>query len=326
MNESEGTRQTGKAEGMSPVRKQVCGSQGHKRKPKRPRVGVIGAGRVGCAWAWHCLRLGYPFAGFSDKRPKQAQAGYRRLRRRPQQLSVPALVAASDVLFLTVPDAQIGSVFESVRGVLARDRGGRIRIVVHCSGAFGTEVFVRTSEPRVGALALHPVQAFSDASQAIRVLPGSHFVADGSNDGLRFGRRLVRELRGSWVQVRGSERPLYHAMCVFASNFVNALYGAAEEIAIKLEVSPRQAVRMLPPLTRTVLDNIAAQGAETSLTGPVERGDALTVARHLAALRRRAPALVPLYQTLAQQLVRLARQKGLPDKAIAELHRVLEQA
>ena len=36
------------------------------------------------------------------------------------------------------------------------------------------------------------------------------------------------------------------------------------------------------------------------LTGPIARGDWETVERHLATLREREPALVPLYSVLAE--------------------------
>ena len=62
------------------------------------------------------------------------------------------------------------------------------------------------------------------------------FAADGSVSGLRFGRHLVRQLQGGWVRVRGADRAMYHAMCVFASNFVNALLDSAEEIGLMMEI------------------------------------------------------------------------------------------
>ena len=298
----------------------------------RKRVGFIGAGRVGCAFAWHCRRLSYPISGVADLRPAQARVVYGLLKQRYRRLSSHEVAAASDVLFLTVPDARVRPEFESVRAILgtvpARDgRGSKngVRIVAHCSGAFGAEVFAGAKEQGLGTLALHPVQSFSSHLQAIRALPGSFFAADGSGPGLRFGRELVKQLGGAWLRVPGGDRPLYHAMCVFASNFVNVLFDASEEIAREMGVRPRRARLMLARLAQTVLDNIVRQGALPSLTGPVERGDHGTVVAHLQILEKRAPALLPVYRALAVRLVEMARRKGLDRAAVRKLEKVLEE-
>ena len=298
----------------------------------RKRVGFIGAGRVGCALAWHCRRLGYPIAGVTDLAPKQARVVYGLMKEKYERLSPHDVATESDVLFLTVPDSQIGPVFESVREALgaapANDERGtknEKRIVAHCSGALGPEVFARAREQGLGTLALHPVQSFFSHSQAIRGLPGSFFAADGSAFGLRFGWHLVRQLNGGWVRVRGADRPMYHAMCVFASNFLNALFNGAEEIGRELGISRRRAGLMLVPLARTVLENIAEQGAGPSLTGPVERGDALTVATHLRTLEKRAPRLVPMYRVMSSRLVEMAGRGGLDKAAVRKLKAALEE-
>jgi predicted short-subunit dehydrogenase-like oxidoreductase (DUF2520 family) len=291
----------------------------HSTIVNRKRVGFIGAGRVGCTLAWHCNRLGYPIAGVTDLKPKQAWVVYGLMKQHYERLSSREVAASSDVLFLTVPDTHIAPVYESVRKWLMPGT-----IVAHCSGAFGTEVLAGAREQGLGTLALHPVQSFFSHSQAIRSLPGTSFAADGSVSGLRFGRHLVRQLHGGWVRVRGSDRAMYHAMCVFASNFVSALFGGAEEIGCKLGISRRRTGVMLAPLARTVLDNIAEQGAGPSLTGPVERGDAVTVAAHLRALERRSPGLAPMYRVMSERLVAMAAKKGLDMQAVDRIREALE--
>jgi predicted short-subunit dehydrogenase-like oxidoreductase (DUF2520 family) len=302
------------------ARAETVRARNRRNQSTRKRVGFIGAGRVGCALAWHCRRLGYSIAGVTDRKPKQAWVVYGLLRERYERLSSRDVAAASEVLFVTVPDAHIGPVFESVRRWLMPGT-----IVVHCAGAFGPEVFTRAREQGLGTLALHPVLSFSSHSQAIRSLPGTFFAADGSVTGLRFGRHLVRQLHGGWVTVRGPDRSLYHAMCVFASNFISALFDGAEEIAGELGISRRRAGVVLAPLARTVLDNIAEQGAGPSLTGPVDRGDALTVAAHLRALEKRAPGLASMYRVMSRRLTEMAKREGMDAAAVRRLKTALEE-
>lgn len=285
----------------------------------RLRVGIIGAGRVGSAIAWHCRRLGYRISGVSDRRPRQAWVVYGLLKLPYRRLRSRDVAAQSDVLFLTVPDAHVGREFEAISRWLLPGT-----IVAHCSGTLGVDVFRGAHEQGLETLALHPIQTFASHAQAIASLKGCYFALEGTPRGLRFGRRLVRQLRGGYIVVRGGSRPLYHAMCVFASNFVSALLDAAETIARRLKLPRTRAVRMLRPLTQTVLDNAVELGAVATLTGPVQRGDAETVRRQLAALRRSVPELVPVYRALTLRLADMARRQGASGPALRKLRAAVE--
>ncbi len=67
--------------------------------------------------------------------------------------------------------------------------------------------------------------------------------------------------------------------------------------------------RVLGPLLRAALENTLQQG-DAALTGPVARGDAGTIARHLEALRRVAPDAVPAYLALARRTADRAIASG----------------
>jgi predicted short-subunit dehydrogenase-like oxidoreductase (DUF2520 family) len=277
-----------------------------RERNRRLRVGVIGAGRVGSAIAWHCRRLGYRVVGVTDRRPKQAWVVYGLLKLPYRRWRSRELAAESNVLFITTPDSHIEPEFSAVsRWVLPGT------VVVHCSGTLGVDVLRGAREQGLETLALHPIQSFSSHAQAIEGLAGCHFALEGTRGGLRFGRRLVAELRGRFVVVRGRDRPLYHAMCVFASNFINGLLFSSEQIASRLRLPRGRAAAMLLPLARTVLENAGEFGAVASLTGPVQRGDADTVRRQLVALESSLPQLVPAYRALSERLVAAARLQGL---------------
>ena len=67
---------------------------------------------------------------------------------------------------------------------------------------------------------------------------------------------------------------------------------------------------MLSPLLYAALDNALRLG-DAGLTGPVARGDAGTVAGHLAALRQTAPEALPVYVALARLTADRALAAGL---------------
>ena len=62
---------------------------------------------------------------------------------------------------------------------------------------------------------------------------------------------------------------------------------------------------MVAPLVLRTAANWSERGA-AALTGPIARGDAAIVDRHIAALRERAPELVPLYEALAARTREIA--------------------
>ena len=80
------------------------------------------------------------------------------------------------------------------------------------------------------------------------------------------------------------------------------------------------------PLVVATLNNITRVGTVEALSGPVERGDASTVAHHLAALRSSRPELVPLFRHLSSGALNMAGRKGnLAQDAANALKSLLDQ-
>lgn len=255
-------------------------SKAQKSRRAEVRVLVVGYGKVGSALGWHLSRLGYKVLT---------------VRRRTEDARY--LVPDVDVIFFAVPDRQIQKMFLRLRRYIKPGT-----LVVHLSGAYGVELFKGAAERGIETLALHPIKSFFSRQQAKKHLPGGYFALDGTKKGLRFGRRLVTQLKGKAVLVRSEVRPLYHAMCVFGSNFIHPLFYAVEQIGREIGFAPQKAREIIMPLTVGVIQNIKKQGAVVTLTGPVKRGDLITVKRHLKALKEHQPELVKLYKQLTRFL------------------------
>jgi predicted short-subunit dehydrogenase-like oxidoreductase (DUF2520 family) len=77
-------------------------------------------------------------------------------------------------------------------------------------------------------------------------------------------------------------------------------------------VAASDATRALVPLAEGALANVLAKGTTEGLTGPIRRGDATTVSRHLDALRG-SPELAEIYRALARHAVEIASRIDGPD-------------
>jgi len=102
-------------------------------------------------------------------------------------------------------------------------------------------------------------------------------------------------------EIDDSARAAYHAAASIASNFVVTLEWMAERVAAAAGIEPSDARRMLAPLVRQTVENWADLGPQAALTGPVARGDEVTVARQRKAISEAAPDLLPLFDALVDQ-------------------------
>ena len=110
---------------------------------------------------------------------------------------------------------------------------------------------------------------------------------------------------------------------VFASasrTAVTAAPAASRELVafdVAAGVPGKQAEQALVPLAEGAVRNVALRGTTDGLTGPVRRGDAATIQRHIDALRAR-PELAEIYRALARRAVEIAARidgADAPDRA-----------
>jgi predicted short-subunit dehydrogenase-like oxidoreductase (DUF2520 family) len=70
---------------------------------------------------------------------------------------------------------------------------------------------------------------------------------------------------------------------------------------------------MTQPILRETLENVIQLGTAHALTGPIARGDASVVARHLQALDAWDAPVADIYRGLGAAAVSLARERAEAD-------------
>jgi predicted short-subunit dehydrogenase-like oxidoreductase (DUF2520 family) len=191
----------------------------------------------------------------------------------------------ADAILLCVPDVEIEAAAAQVAGAA--------RFVGHTSGATPLSAL---APARAEAFGLHPLQTFAHGGGAFE---GSGCaVAGATPDALALARRLASDLGMTPFEIADEERAAYHAAASLASNFLVTIEAEAEALGVSRQ--------LLAPLVRQTVENWARLGPERALTGPLARGDELTVQRQRAAVEAERPELLPLWDALVERTRALA--------------------
>ncbi|MGZ4201559.1 MAG: DUF2520 domain-containing protein [Thermoleophilaceae bacterium] len=244
------------------------------------RIGVVGRGRLGRALSAALHSAGYEVSGPVGR--GESPAG--------------------DAIVLCVPDSEISAAAAAVAGAAP--------LIGHTSGATPLSALEPAAAEHFG---LHPLQTFSGTEADAGRFAGCRCAVAGSSAAaLDAAGELARALGMVPFELADDQRPAYHAAASIASNFLVALEAAAEEVAGAAGLAPKEARAALAPLVRTTVENWAALGPRRALTGPVARGDELTVARQRAAVRKAAPELEQLFDVMVERARALAEKEVLP--------------
>lgn len=268
-------------------------------------VGVVGAGRVGAVLA-HVLReQGHAIVGASGV-SEQTRDRIADLLPGVPVLDVEQVVERSELVLLTVPDDALAPLVEGLAR-LGRFQEGQL--VVHTAGRYGTEVLAPARDAGAIPLAIHPAMTFTGTQTDVSRLVGAPFAVTAQREVLPIALALVVELGGEPVVLAEADRGLYHAALAHASNHLVTLVAQARSVLHGAGVEDPGA--MLGPLAQAALDGAVRQG-DAALTGPVSRGDAGTVAEHVALLAGPAiePDVLPTYRAVAEATAERAQRSG----------------
>jgi predicted short-subunit dehydrogenase-like oxidoreductase (DUF2520 family) len=275
------------------------------------KLGFIGTGTVGTALAVRLSSKGYQVVAVSSRSLAAAEnlaqvIGNCRVFENSQ-----GLVDIADLVFITTPDDAIAQVASQLKWHAGQS-------VVHCSGADSTDILEAAKKLDAHVGVFHPLQTFASAKQAMENIPGSTFAIEAEGPLRETLKGMAEALDGHWIELKASDKVLYHAAAVIACNYVVTLVKLAADLWQTFSIPPQAATQALLPLLRGTISNIETLGIPKCLTGPIARGDSGTVKKHLAALKKTAPHLLPTYQELGLQTIPIALAKGRINEQQAE--------
>lgn len=281
------------------------------QRPARLDVGIVGTGRVGAVLGAALQQAGHRLvavSGVSDQSRARAAA----LLPGIPVTSVEEVVRRAELVLLTVPDDALP---ELIAGLSATGSWQAGQLVVHTSGRYGAAVFDAAAGHHVFGMALHPVMTFTGTSMDVVRLADCCFGITAPEPLRPVAEALVVEMGAEPVWIQEQDRPMYHAGLAHGANHLVTLVAQAMQVVGSAGVEEPQ--RLIAPLLQAALDNALRLG-DAALTGPVARGDAGTVAAHLAQLAEQTPDILPTYVVLAQATAERALASGRLTAAAAE--------
>jgi predicted short-subunit dehydrogenase-like oxidoreductase (DUF2520 family) len=279
--------------------------------PARLRTGVIGPGRAGIALARALASAGHEVVATttaSERSLDRIRGAFPAI-----EVTEPAgVLEASDLVLVTVPDDTLPGLIQGLAATGAPYAG---RLLAHASGRYGISVLEPATREGALPLALHPVMTFTGRDDDAERIKGVCFGVTAPEQLRPVAEAIVIEMGGEPVFIAEDKRELYHAALASAANHLVTLVAEASDL-LGQAGAPNPS-RMLGPLLSAALDN-ALRFGDAGLTGPVARGDAGTVERHLAALAAVSPGGKAAYLALARLTAERALAAGRLKPSDAE--------
>jgi predicted short-subunit dehydrogenase-like oxidoreductase (DUF2520 family) len=260
----------------------------------KPRIAIVGPGRLGSALALELRRAGYRISAIISG---DSTASGRKARALAKLVQAEAVAAGArldgDLVWFCVPDREIARAAEQ----LSHAMDWRRKVALHSSGALASDELRGLRLCGAAVASVHPLMTF--VSGSVPSLKSVPFALEGDPAAVQAARRIVRDLGAKVFPIARNRKMAYHAWGAFTSPLLIALLVTAESVARAAGLSTAEARRKMLPIVRQTLANYAKLGAAGAFSGPIVRGDAQVVREHLQELKK-DPEARAVYLALAR--------------------------
>ena len=281
------------------------------------RIGIIGAGKVGTTLGKYLSIHGKNVTGFYSRTHESADEAAT-FAETETYSSLCKLVEASDVIFITTPDGVIPQVWGEL---LHQDISNRI--ICHFSGSLSSHVFSGREEAGASGISMHPMYAFSDKFHSYEQFHTAYLTLEGDPEAVAVMKPMWEAIGHHVLTLKAEDKIKYHAAAAMASNEMLGLMQASLDILSECGFSEKDSMALLTPLVQGNIASMLEKGCVNALTGPVERGDAQTVRKHLQALEGSKAGKI--YQSLGSTMVELAKRRN-PDRDYTPVRTLFEKS
>lgn len=283
------------------------------------KIGFVGAGKAGCS-------LGKYFFGKAAQADIQVSGYYSLMKEEASWAaeftnsmsfeSMEEVVTASDTIILSTPDGAIKKVWET----LGKDNIEG-KIFCHLSGSLSSDVFSGIEGYGAHPISIHPMFAFSDKESVYTQLKDVRFTLEGDSYAVSLWKEIFTKLENDVIEISKDVKPKYHAAASVLSNHVIAVLNAGYHLLKECGFSEEEARSFTKILVTNNVEHVIEDGCVAALTGPIERGDVMTVKKHLEVIGK---DVEDLYRSCGLDLVKVAKIKN-QDRDYTEIEKVLNK-
>jgi len=280
------------------------------------RVFIIGPGHVGRGLFRAFRASGVEVVGLHGKRPSAVATS---------SGEIPRTASQANVVLVCVRDPQLDNAIQEVAAAAKDGRVSRDTVILHTSAIAEPAGLLALSSAGFPGGTFHPLVPFSDPDVSAELLRKAWIGIDGENAAKNASRRLAGHLGARTLEIPPGRKPAYHAAAVISSNFPVVLASVAGHLLHDIGIPDASAYQAVDSLMSGAIANIKQSMPDDALTGPVVRGDAETVGKHLRALEGMEPAR-EIYRALSNAAVEIARQRGTDARKLAAVGAMLRPA
>jgi predicted short-subunit dehydrogenase-like oxidoreductase (DUF2520 family) len=281
----------------------------------RPKIAIVGAGRLGTTLAERLAEAGYAITEIVARNDLRSLANARRLARKVAAKAWTSGRAKLDagIVWFCVPDSQIVAAAADLSG-----HDWKNKVALHSSGVLSSDALSILRSLGASVAAVHPLMTFVEKSKPdLRDVP---FAVEGDGVAVRVANSMISNLGGNAFRIRKQNKIAYHAFATMICPLLVSLLAASERVAGLAGISASLARSRMMPILRQTLANYGKLGPAAAFSGPIARGDAETISQHLATLQGTREAHVA-YITLTQ-----AALKYLPSRNRTNITRLLNRS
>lgn len=234
-------------------------------------IGIIGAGKVGSAFARAFHSIGIPVTHIVNRSLKKAKYLSESISGSKASDSLPIHADQwPDLWLICVNDDNISLVVDAIAKI------NPSATAYHTSGSFNTQN-MHNVLPTLGAL--YPLQSFSEDKEVdFSMVPLCLFSPD--NQQLERIKDLSLKLSKHTIVIEDEDRKYLHLSAVFVNNFTNALVHCSQQILKARSLPPE----LLSPLLAETVEKLKIMPPDKAQTGPAIRHDHTTLDEHRALL------------------------------------------
>lgn len=247
---------------------------------KEKKIVFLGTGKIAASLSYSLKKFNCNIAAVSSLSPESARSFAKKFSIPFHSSEISFVIEKGDFFILALPDDQI----EKTANLIADSFEVKNLAFIHLSGALDSSYLKSLKDKGAKTGSVHIMQTFPDKTP----LPLDGLNAAIETEDSRFFKLLtdIFSLLGlKSFRIDPRKKIYYHMMATIASNFmVGQIYNALHNAELSGLGSPN-VEKILTPIILQSINNSFNASPIHALSGPVERGDLITIKKHIEALK-----------------------------------------